>query len=829
MGNLIITDAYEGNLKHVSLEIPRDKLVVLTGLSGSGKSTLAMDVLYQECQRQYLEAIGYQGIRKPNVGSIKNVSPAIRITQSESNRNPRSTVGTLTDMYTGLRMVYEKLSTRLCPHCGQAVSAADCREETEKKDNTFHVYMHCHLCGHKMDKLTRTHFSYNTREGGCPTCQGLGQMLQINMNATLHEELSLENGAVEYWNQGYKEYQTAAVYQALRHYGLPVPENVPVKEFPPLQRAILLYGSECEAVKEAFPKTAPPKTVALGKFEGVLSTLWRRMSEKGGDAKNLNAFFHSDTCPDCKGERLGPLSRTATVNGYRLPELTVLSLEELDDWVAGLETALSPANLRLAELYLSDIRTKIRRIVHTGLGYLSLDRQIITLSGGEMQRIKLAAALDSDLTGVIYILDEPTVGLHPKDTQGMIGIIKKLCDLGNTVLVIEHDPDVMAEADYIVDMGPGSGKHGGEIIGSGTLTELLANEHSVTGRFLKEKRELRSHVRRGNGGHIHIRHATLHNLQDVEVRFPAGCLVTVTGVSGSGKSTLVFDVLAKLWEKERVGEAEVSGLERFDQMITIEQGAITRMKRSNVATYTDMYTDIRNLFGGLAEAKAKGLAAKHFSFNTKGGRCENCEGLGVITSNMLFFENIEVTCPVCGGARFNEYVLSVQYKGLNVNEVLHLSVEEALEVFAGHPGLEGMLRLLREVGLDYLELGQTLTTLSGGEGQRLKLANELISNKGKSVLYLMDEPTTGLHPADVGNFLKLLNRMVDAGSTILVVEHNEQVIRDSDWVIDLGPEGGRNGGQILFTGTPGEMAARGTTVTAEALRQAAASFIGGER
>jgi excinuclease ABC subunit A len=603
---------------------------------------------------------------------------------------------------------------------------------------------------------------------------------------------------------------------------------VPVKEFAPLQRAILLYGSDCDAVKEAFPETAPPKTVALGKFEGVLSTLWRRMSEKGGDAKNLNGFFHSDTCPDCKGERLGPLSRSATVNGYRLPELTVLSLEELDDWVAGLETALSPASLRLAELYLSDIRTKIRRIAHTGLGYLSLDRQIITLSGGEMQRIKLAAALDSDLTGVIYILDEPTVGLHPKDTQGMIGIIKKLRDLGNTVLVIEHDPDVMAEADYIVDMGPGSGKHGGEVIGSGTLTELLANEQSVTGRFLKEKRVLRSQVRPGNGGHIHIRHASLHNLQDVEVRFPAGCLVTVTGVSGSGKSTLVFDVLAKLWEKERVGDAEVSGLELFDQMITIEQGAITRMKRSNVATYTDMYTDIRNLFGGLAEAKAKGLAAKHFSFNTKGGRCENCEGLGVITSNMLFFENIEVTCPVCGGARFNEEVLSVQYKGLNVNEVLHLSVEEALEVFAGHPGLEGMLKLLREVGLDYLELGQTLTTLSGGEGQRLKLANELISNKGKSVLYLMDEPTTGLHPADVGNFLKLLNRMVDAGSTILVVEHNEQVIRDSDWVIDLGPEGGRNGGQILFTGTPGEMAASGTTVTAEALRQAAASVMGGE-
>ncbi|MEL7565628.1 MAG: excinuclease ABC subunit UvrA [Dehalobacterium sp.] len=820
MSNIFVSGAREGNLKDILLEIPRDKLVVFTGLSGSGKSTLAIDVIYQECQRQYLEAIGYQGIRKPEIDFIRNVSPSIRITQTEANKNPRSTVGTLTDIYTELRMIYEKLGVRVCPHCSKVISAAECKEEVEKSDGKFKVYMYCKHCNHKMDKLTRTHFSYNTREGACKTCEGLGKVLTINRDATVDEALSLEAGAVDFWEQKYnKEYQISSLYNAFRHYNIPVEENTPVKGFSDIQKSILYYGVESWEVKKAFPDILPPKTVAGGKFEGVYPTLWRRMSDKGGDAKQLNEYFDFDICPDCMGERLGELSRSATVENMRLPQLSLLSLEELYGWILKLEGSLTSGKRNLVEAYVLDLKTKIQRIINVGLGYLSLDRQTITLSGGELQRVKLAAALDSDLTGIIYIMDEPTIGLHPKDTAGMTAVLKKLKDMGNTVIVIEHDPDVMKEADYIVDIGPGSGKHGGEIIAAGTLEEIKGQEASITGAYLKKSRQDKKEFRKGTGRIIQIRNANLHNLKNIDVSFPAGCMIAVTGVSGSGKSTLIFDVLAQAGKKNRTGCNIVSGIDVFDQIITIEQSAITRMKRSNVATYSEVYSEIRKIFGGLKEARDKGLSARDFSFNTKGGRCENCEGLGYVTSNMLFFENKEVTCPVCGGNQFNDEVLSVKYKGHSIKEVLKMPVEDALYTFSGYPKIERILKLLQEVGLGYLELGQTLTILSGGEGQRLKLAKELINNTGKSSLYLMDEPTTGLHPVDVENFLVLLNRIVDSGSTVVVVEHNQQVISAADWIIDLGPEGGENGGRVVFIGTPLEMLKNGSTATADCLRK----------
>lgn len=819
MSNLIIRGAKEGNLKDISLKIPRNKLVVFTGLSGSGKSTLAVDVIFNECQRQYLEAIGLQGIHKPKIDCIRNVSPAILISQTDANKNPRSTVGTLTDIYTDLRMVYEKLGVRTCPHCKEEISAADCKEETEKVDGDFFVYMYCNKCNYKMDKLTRTHFSYNTREGACKTCEGLGKVLSINKTNVVNESLSLENGAVDYWEQKYKEYQISCLYSAFRYYNIPVEENIPVAEFSDTQKAILYHGVDSEDIKKAFPSLQPPKTVAAGRFEGVLTTLWRRMSDKGGEAKHLNDYFDFDICPDCRGERLGDLSRTVTVNGIRLPELSILSLEELNKWLQGLESKLSNAERRLIEAYLLDLRTKIQRILNVGLGYLSLDRQTITLSGGEMQRVKLAAALDSDLTGIFYILDEPTIGLHPKDTEGMITILKKLRDMGNTVIVIEHDPDVMEQADYIVDIGPGSGKHGGEIIGTGTLDELKEQDTSVTGAYLKRQQQEQTEFRKGNGDVIEVKNADLYNLKNIDVRFPIGCFVSVTGVSGSGKSTLVFEVLAATQAKNHTSRNSVTGLERFDQIVTIEQSAITRMKRSNVATYSEVYTEIRKIFGGLKDAKEKGLSTKHFSFNTPGGRCENCEGLGSVTSNMLFFTDIEVTCPVCGGKQFKDEVLSVKYKGHTIKDILQMSVEEAVSLFRDHPKIERILKLLEDVGLGYLEIGQSLTTLSGGEGQRLKLAKELINNKGKQSLYLMDEPTTGLHPVDVENFLILLNRMVDSGNTVIVVEHNQQIIKASDWVVDLGPEGGSSGGKVVFSGTPLDMIEKGLTITAEMLRK----------
>ena len=817
MDNIIIKGAKEGNLKDISLEIPRNKLVVFTGLSGSGKSTLAIDVIFQECQRQYLEAMGLQGINKPKIDFIRNVSPAILITQNEYSKNPRSSVGTVTDIYTDLRMIYEKLSKRICPNCSREIISSECKEEVEKSKDEFKVYMYCNHCNHRMEKITRTHFSYNTREGACKTCQGLGKVLKINENNVIHEHSSLEAGAIDFWEQKYKDYQISSLYNAFKYYGNSIKPDTPIIGFNKGQKSILLYGVESDEAKKVFPGIVPPKTVAAGRFEGIFPVLWRRLSEKDGESKQLDAYFDSDICEDCKGERLNELSRSVTVLDTRLPELVSLSLEELFQWLLKLENFVSGSNKLMVEPYLLDLKTKIQRIVNVGLGYLSLDRQTMTLSGGEAQRIKLAATLDCTLTGIIYIMDEPTIGLHPKDTTGIINILKELRDLGNTVIVIEHDIDVMQEADYIVDIGPGSGKYGGEIVGQGSLEELKRQDTSVTGSYLKRKIQNHKEFRKGTGDIIEVKNANLYNLKNINVGFPVGCLISVTGVSGSGKSTLVFEVLAKPSLKNQTDCNKVSGTEVFDQIITVEQSPLTRMKRSNVATYSGVYSEIRKIFGELIDAKDKGLTIKHFSFNRSGGRCENCEGLGYVTSNMLFFKDLEVSCPICSGNQFNDEVLSVKYKGYSIKDVLRMSVEDTLDIFNNHSKILKILRLLVDVGLGYLELGQTLTTLSGGEGQRLKLAKELINNEGKNNLYLIDEPTAGLHPIDVENFLVLLNRIVDSGSTVIVVEHNQQVIKASDWIIDLGPEGGINGGKVIAIGTPDEIIYNKNSVTGKFL------------
>ncbi|MDF2538041.1 MAG: uvrA [Herbinix sp.] len=815
MSNIIISGAKEGNLKNISLEIPRNKLVVFTGLSGSGKSTLLIDVLFNECQRQYLEAITLQGIHKPNVERIRGASPAIAISQKDAYSNPRSTVGTMTDIYTDLRMVYEKQGVRRCPYCERIISAADCIEETEKVNEDFHVYMYCSECGKRMDKVTRTHFSFNTREGACLTCEGLGKIHSVKKDRVVDESLSLQEGAVRLWEKQYGSYQISILYAAFKHYGVPIPDNTPVEEFSDVQKAILYDGIESDFVKDKFPSLKPPKTVAAGKFEGVLPLLWRRLSEKDGNAKQLEEFFDIVECPGCKGERLSELSRGITVNGTRLPQLSQFSLEKLCQWINELSASLNGQHLELVKAYLLDIKTKLTRVINVGLGYLTVDRQIVTLSGGELQRIRLAAILDSDLTGVIYILDEPTAGLHPKDTAGLLTILQKLRDLGNTVLVIEHDEDVMAEADYIVDIGPGSGKYGGEVIATGTLEEIKRQEASITGSYLCSPHPGKTTFRKAIST-VRIKDAKKFNLKNVCVDIPIGCLTAVTGPSGSGKSTLIFEVLAKNENYEQCNH--VSGLEHFDKVIEIGQSAITRMKRSNVATYSEVYSEIRTVYAKTEAAKQADLTAKHFSFNTPGGRCENCEGLGYVENNMLFFTNTEVVCPVCNGNQFNEKVLFVKYRGLSIKDVLNLSVEDAVHFFVDQPKIIRILKLLQDVGLGYLGLGQTLTTLSGGEGQRLKLAKELIgSSTGKRNLYLMDEPTTGLHPKDIEHFLVLLNRMVDAGNSIVVVEHNQQLIRNSDWIIDLGPEGGEKGGEVIFEGTPKAMMEISNSVTAKYL------------
>lgn len=821
MRNIHIQNATEGNLKHVSLEIPKEKLVVFTGLSGSGKSTLLVDVLFNECQRQYLEAMSMQGIQKPQVERIRNASPAIVISQTDNNRNPRSTVGTASDVYTDLRMVYEKLGVRTCPHCGQTISAADCVEETEKIGSDFYVYMYCDACGRRMDKITRTEFSFNTERGACPVCEGLGRVFSIDEERAIDESLSLEDGAVAFWEHRYKEYQIGVLYRAYRAFGVPVPENTPVSGFSEIQRDILLNGVGGDGVKRAFPDVDAPKSVSSGRFEGVYPMLWRKLAEKGGDAKRLDPYFVSKECPACLGERLGEPGRSVTVEGVRLPELSRASIDELFSWVNGLFADLDERRRGLVGDYVLDMQTKLNRFIRVGLGYLSLDRQTVTLSGGELQRVRLAGVLDSELSGIIYILDEPTVGLHPQDTAGMIAVLEKLRDLGNTVLVIEHDIEVMRRADCVIDMGPGSGAHGGEIVACGSLERIEAEPRSATGRWLREAHPAKEAYRSADRCAVRVRNATRFNLRGIDVDIPRGCLTSVTGPSGSGKSTLVFEVVAR-GDREG-GENAVNGCARFDRVVAAGQAPIAKTKRSNVATYSEVYADVRKVFASTDEAKRLGLGIKQFSFNAPGGRCERCEGLGFVASNMLFFNDVELCCPECKGKRFSDEVLYVRFEGRSISDVLDLSVEEAAGVFDGYPRIARTLGLLDEVGLGYLGLGQSLTTLSGGESQRLKLAKELIGLRGSDVLYLLDEPTAGLHPQDVDHFLALVDRLVDAGGTVVVVEHNAQVIERSDWVVDLGPEGGGKGGSVVFAGTPSALLGCEKSATARWLRAAGPS------
>ncbi|CAG9620250.1 excinuclease ABC subunit UvrA [Sutcliffiella rhizosphaerae] len=813
-----IIGAREHNLKHLSLKIPKNNLVVITGPSGSGKSTLALDTLQRECQRQYMESMGMaaDALSKPKVDSIIGLSPSISIGQHNTNRNPRSTVGTITDMYTYLRVIFEKLGERTCPTCERSVPPVIDKEEYEEGLG-FKQFIHCPHCDSKLEKLTRSHFSFNKPEGACEICDGLGKVSELDLDSVFQKELGLVDDAVTIWKGQYRDYQLAIVKAAADYYGVPLDFHQPLKDYTDVQRDLLYYGVESEQFIAYFPDTKPPKQVAKGKFEGVITGIWRRFQEKAGQSGEAALFF-SKTCPSCYGERLKKASREVYVAGSSLPSLTKQSLEDIRNWTEELPRNFNENSLIVLEPLLNELKIKLDRILYVGLGYLSLDRQTVTLSGGEGQRLRLATILGSALTGVLYILDEPTAGLHPKDTHGLLKVMKELRDLGNTVLVIEHDEEVMRGADHIIDIGPGAGKFGGNLVGEGSLEELMNQKESITGQFLKESIRAKSNRRTGIGKSLTIHHATKHNLKDVTVSFPLGTLVSVTGVSGSGKSSLVFDVLAKGAENNIDGCEKITGMEYVENVITVGQSALTRMQRSNIATYTDAFTFIRNLFASLPEAKRKDLKPKDFSFNTQGGRCEHCQGLGFVLTNMHFLPDLEVVCPACTGKRFKEFILEIMFKDQTISSILDMTIEESMELFKEEKKLAPILQLLCEVGLGYLSWGQSVTTLSGGEGQRLKLAKELYKQKPNHTLYLLDEPTTALHPTDVKKLLVLLNKLVDAGNTVIIVEHTLEAIRESDWVIDIGPEGGNQGGQVIAEGTPEQIAMNFSSHTGKFLK-----------
>jgi excinuclease ABC subunit A len=834
---ITISNARLHNLKNVSLNIPKGQFVVLTGISGSGKSTLGFDILLKEGQRQYLESLGYvaMGLSKPPVDAITGLSPSVSVDQYLSNHSPRSTVGTTTEIYTYLRVLFARLGHRVCPACGEDVpppydeSPLDWNDDggDESESSTP-----CPHCGASLPEIGMANFSFNKPAGACPTCTGLGTVHQANLPRLVDEALSIAAGAVLGWDQFYIRHNSNTLRAAGQHYGFVFDPDLPVRDYPAFLRDLLYYGADSPQFRQHFPQIELPSTVSRGRFEGVANNLLRRYAERIQDAdyrQKMAEFLVTQSCPDCGGTRLKAESRAVTVVGQTIIAIAQLPLGEVAIWLDDLPAALSDQELIIARPILDDLNERVRRVLEMGVNYLTLDRASPSLSSGEAQRLRMASLLGSSLSGVLYVFDEPTVGLHARDTQRLIGFLRRLRDLGNTVLVVEHDLDVIAAADYVVDFGPGAGQAGGQIVATGTPAEVAQMPVTLTGAFLAGRMSvpLPSQRRTPNGKTLTIHGAREHNLQDITVRLPLGLLVAVTGVSGSGKSSLVFDILDQAGRQHFYGAGDVPGLhesiagwEHFDKIITVNQEHIGRIPRSNAATYSDVFTPIRAAFAATPAAREQGLTARHFSFNVPGGRCERCEGQGTLAVKMHFLPDVEVTCPACRGRRFKPETLAITYRDHDIAQVLDLTIEEALALFQGVPAAESRLQVMVDVGLGYLQLGQPATTLSGGEAQRVKLSKELGRRVTGRTLYLLDEPTTGLHPADTVRLLALLQRLVEAGNTVIVVEHNLDLIKAADWIVDLGPEGGAAGGRILAAGTPEQVAACEDSYTGRCLRGA---------
>ncbi len=933
---IVIKGAKVNNLKNVSLEIPRDKLVVFTGLSGSGKSSLAFDTLYAEGQRRYVESLSSYArmflgqMDKPDIEHIEGLSPAISIDQKTTSKNPRSTVGTITEIYDYLRLLYARVGIPHCPKCGKEIEKQsvdqivdkvmsygdrtkiqilspmirgrkgthekllenvkkkgfiraridgevyDLTEEEVKLDknkkhnieavidriiikegiegrlaesietalkmgeglvivsiiggeeNLFSENFACPDCGISIDELAPRLFSFNSPFGKCDYCDGLGTLMEIDEKQIIPDtSLSIMEGAVATWGAGRlkEDSWTYAILQALnREYGLDL--NKPINELDRKQVELLLYGTDGKRIKVDYIKDGVKATYNYA-YDGEINSLKRRYNETNSDdIKNEIEQYMSDShCPKCKGARLKKEALAVTVGGKNIYEFTTMSIKDELDFINGIE--FSEKDKIISEQIIREIKNRLQFLLDVGLDYLSLARSSGTLSGGESQRIRLATQIGSSLMGVLYILDEPSIGLHQRDNDRLIKTLQNLRDVGNTVIVVEHDEDTMKAADYIVDIGPGAGEHGGKIVASGTLEEIKACEESLTGQYLTGKKSIKvpESRRKGNGKFIKIMGAKENNLKNINVSIPLGTFTTVTGVSGSGKSTLVNEILYKglnkLVNKSKnpVGKhREIKGYENIDKIVDIDQSPIGRTPRSNPATYTGTFDIIRELFSQTNEAKMRGYKPGRFSFNVKGGRCEACSGDGIIKIEMQFLSDVYVPCEVCKGKRYNRETLEVKYKGKSIADVLDMTVEEALKFFENIPRIENKLKTLNDVGLGYIRLGQPSTQLSGGEAQRIKLAYELSKRSTGKTLYILDEPTTGLHIDDVSRLVEILQRLVDGGNTVVVIEHNLDMIKCADYLIDLGPEGGDKGGTIIKCGTPEEICDEEKSYTGKYLR-----------
>lgn len=839
LSKIIVHGAKEHNLKNICFEIPKGKLVVLTGPSGSGKSSIAVEVLQKECLRQYLESLGMttDHIAKAKVDSIMGLSPAIGVTQRVTDFNPRSTVGTKTGILTILRNLFASIGRRPCTGCGKLVKQplqnknklTTVQVETEgSAKKKAKSYFDCPHCGCQLEKLEMAHFSFNASTGACEICKGLGEIIGIDIHRLINKEKTLKNGGVSFWNETLAEYYEKVILAAANHYNFSFDSSLKIGNYSQEQRDFLLYGVNFPKFVKAHKNTKPPKKVGDGKFEGIIPYLLDRYKSNPHKIPNdIKKYISREPCHACQNARLGKVGREVIINGKTIIDVADLNLCHLLAWIDALGTQISEEESRVFVVLSHALKERTSNLIEVGLDYLSLDRPLPSLSAGESQRLRLACVLGSGLTGVLYVLDEPTTGLHSHDTAKLLKTLRGIKESGNTVLVIEHDLEIIREADYIIEIGPGGGSQGGEIVFAGTPAEIVTCKASITGKYLARIPIACQRNRSSNGKVLTIRGAAEHNLQNIDVSIPVNQFIVLTGVSGSGKSTFLFDILDKAARKyfndastEPGKHTSIHGLNHFQRIVTVDQATIrkTQSSRSNVATYTKLFDLIRDLFASMPDAKIRGFGAEKFSFNTSDERCKNCNGAGVVAIDMAFMPDVETECPICNGMRFNEELLSVKFHGYSIADILDMTVSDAIPVFSGHQNIVALLDLMKQVGLGYLTLGQSTSTLSGGEAQRIKLATELSKSGKESTLYLLDEPTTGLHPQEVERLLAILRKLVSKGNTIVIIEHHLDAIDEADTIIDFGPGGGIAGGSIVATGTPQEVAVNRESLTGQVLK-----------